>query len=344
MDTEDQDSQGNNEDPTRGVKRDMLPEQGMFDPITGLNVTGDLSAEARKEMEDGLTRFMELALERGAKGEDSQKIFSELSAEIEKIIERYYRFLKRPTDETALSLHLEKLRESLNTFERIISELEIIGMKARQFGLDYKITSKPHLLFHFGWENGEDRKDHGPEHQTGYKQEFTPEQGLWITFSEKTMVRKGVGGRGGEEEKSATVWHPTSTLLAIPITNIQTTSYGPYFFGGEPPAADIVRITEKAMIFVSQDSMPPSEFLQEIATASAPAIDFVPLCTTSQCGPLLEVEVSDPVCVDIPASPSTEEILKDVFGNHPDILAISIVTSGYPIKKIFTRSSPLFKS
>ena len=181
--------------------------------------------------------------------------------------------------------------------EKVFEELEKIGKISEKFDLSYEISTEPKLSFNFGWE--------------------TKVKGLWITFS-----REG---------------HLTSTMYALPITSINTNIYGPYYFGGTPPAANLVRINKNIMLFSSDENTPPSDFIEEIFTKSKPISEVLPMCAVSQRNVLLDVELTDPVCVDAPASNSKEEILEEVK-NMSEILAVGIATSGYPNKEIIAKS------
>ena len=182
----------------------------------------------------------------------------------------------------------------------IIDELRAVGKLAEEHGLTFDISAKPDLSFHFGWD--------------------CSMPGIWITF-----------GKDG---------HPNSTLLALPPTGMKTTSYGPYFFGGEPPAASLLRVNERMMLFVSQDSTPPDNFIEAIQTPleqDEEASHNLPMCLVRRRGALLDVEMNDPVCVDAPASHSRDEIIEIVFERLPYIHVIGICTSGYPEKEIVPR-------
>ena len=54
------------------------PEQGVIDPLTGRNVTGEFHDEARREMERDLDEMMGSARKRSVQGEDPTAIFTEL--------------------------------------------------------------------------------------------------------------------------------------------------------------------------------------------------------------------------------------------------------------------------
>ena len=179
----------------------------------------------------------------------------------------------------------------------MFEELKKVGRIAEGFGLTWEITVDQKLSFDFGWEG-----------------EF---EALWITF-----------GRNG---------HRQSTLLGIPFTSMSTNTYGPYYLGGTPPSAELFRITEHGMIFASNESLPPEELLLSLATPEEPVDHLVPIATATRRGFMIEVELPDPVCVDSPAAPGRGEVLEIVFREIPEILAVGIVTSGYPMKEIVPR-------
>lgn len=184
-----------------------------------------------------------------------------------------------------------------NELLNLKNDLEKIGNIAKEFDLDYEINDEPKLSFNFGW---------------GAKK-----QGLWITFSKNN--------------------HLNSIMYALPVTSISTNIYGPYYIGSTPPAANLVRINKDLMLFSSDENTPPSDFIEKIFTKKEPFSDFLPMCAISRRDVLLDVELTDPVCVDAPASNSKEEILEEVK-KLPEILAVGIATSGYPNKEIIAKS------
>lgn len=186
----------------------------------------------------------------------------------------------------------------LSKYQACISDLRKIGITASGYGLTFTLSSEPALDFHFNWDA------HLP--------------GIWITFSKDG--------------------HPRSTLLGFPLTSISTGSYGPYFFGGEPPAARLLTTTEHLMIFVSDTNSPPDELLAVLSTQPDPESPSIPEAVTELHGTLLEVEVGDPVCVDCPASPGREEVLDIAFNDLEGILLVGFVTSGYPMKEFVAKS------
>jgi len=179
----------------------------------------------------------------------------------------------------------------------LFQDLEEVGRIAEGYGLTWEITTEPRLSFHFGWK--------------------CESEASWITFSKDG--------------------HFQSTLLGIPFTTMSTTTYGPYYLGGTPPAADLLRISKRGMIFVSEESVPPQELLRVLYTPEESVDHLVPIVTTIRRGPIIEVELADPVCVDTPAGPGRDEVLETIFREMPGVLAVGIVTSGYPMKEIVPR-------
>ena len=195
------------------------------------------------------------------------------------------------------SAHDSRIGSLLNRYERAIRELNEIGRLSADFGLTYELSTEPKLLFHFDWN--------------------TTIPGVWVTFS-----------RDG---------HLHSTLLGFPLTGMTTNTYGPDYFGGTPPAANLIRITPHLMLFVSESNSPPDDLLDAIITGKEQEAPDIPVCFMEQRGPLLDVEVNDPVVVEAPASPGRQEILGIVMEEMPDIHLVGIVTSGYPQKELIAR-------
>lgn len=189
-------------------------------------------------------------------------------------------------------------KHTFDKFANTIRELNEIGCISENFGCTYELSTDPKLDFHFDWD--------------------TTIPGVWITFSKDG--------------------HLHSTLLGFPLTNMTTSAYGPYYFGGTPPAALLIRITPNLMLFSSESNSPPAEFLEVIFTKKDPESPDIPCCCTEKRGALLDVEVNDPVAVESPASPGTDEIMGIVMNEMPDIHLVGIVTSGYPMKELIARS------
>lgn len=190
-----------------------------------------------------------------------------------------------------------EFKRMLEAYSNLRLELEGIGGLAEEAGLGYEISISPVLSFHFEWESGEN--------------------GLWITFSKDG--------------------HPSSTLLAMPLIPMSTTTYGPYYFGGTPPAADLIKVTEHMMLFVSHESAPPEELLNKLMQEEQDIPDLVPMLVGRRRGALVDFELTDPACVDVAAEPSDDEIAQIVFDNLPGVHAVGICIAGYPNKKIITR-------
>ncbi len=189
--------------------------------------------------------------------------------------------------------------EKLTYFKlkKVFEELKKIGDISQTMGLNYKITFNPILSFHFGWE--------------------TESKGLWITFFRDTI--------------------PNGILYALPITTLKTNTYAPYYIGGTNPAADLIHVNKNIMIFCSYENIPPDSFIKKIFTRRESISDLIPMCSVWQRDVLIEVEMNDPICVDTPASPSKEEIIKDVVEKMPEILAIEIGVSGYSDREIIAK-------
>lgn len=183
--------------------------------------------------------------------------------------------------------------------KEIYDELEKIGEISKNFALTYEITEEQKLSFHFGWE--------------------TETKGLWIIFY--------------KDQK------PNGILFALPLTSIKTNTYAPYYLGGTPTAANLIMINDKIMLFSSEENSPSGDFLQKISTKEEPISGILPMCNLKRRGVLIDAELNDPACVDTPASHSREEIIEEVFGKMPDILAIGICTSGYPEKEIIIKDN-----
>lgn len=221
---------------------------------------------------------------------------------MEKLLERIVAgdAVESMLDELGAGLENEKkdaLEVVVDSYFRLRQELEKVGKVAETLGLTFKISITLKLSFHFDWDA-----------------KAAP---LWLTLS-----------RDG---------HLNSTLLAFPPTAMRTDTYGPFYFGGTPPAASLLKVTEEMMLFVSDESTPPDELLEKLNTQEEEAPYILPVTHTTRRGPLIEVHLTDPVCVDVCAEPSNEEILEIIWGDMPDIHLIGIVTSGYPSKEYIPR-------
>lgn len=97
----------------RPVKRDGVPVQGVFDPVTGKDITGDFVADSRKAMKAELAKIYSEAETRKAGGEEPEAVYSELSIRVTNIVTDHFRSLKLPPDEGLVQIYRMHLAELL---------------------------------------------------------------------------------------------------------------------------------------------------------------------------------------------------------------------------------------
>ena len=97
-----------------GIKRDETVTQAVFDPITGMNITGAYVSDSKKELNDELDKIFAEAKARKMAGEEPNKIFAELTEQIRFVIEKFYRSLKLPPDDGVVAGNLSKLAQFLD--------------------------------------------------------------------------------------------------------------------------------------------------------------------------------------------------------------------------------------
>ncbi len=182
------------------------------------------------------------------------------------------------------------LREHIDTYAALHRDLCEAGACGQSLGFSYEVTVSRKQEFNFGWQ--------------------CQQEGLWLSFSENNT--------------------PAGQLLGFPLCEMITDMYGPFYFGGTPPAARVLRVTDNMILFVSDASMPSGDLLEILATPEEPG-DLLPMALHTSRGPLLEVSYTDPACVDIAAESSEEDVLQMCAGRFK---AVSFVTSGFPEKKI----------
>lgn len=189
---------------------------------------------------------------------------------------------------------LEKIfaRHAKKVYPELFSDLDMIGKISQNHGLEYRILTKPKLSFHFGWN--------------------TKSRGLWVIFYKQGCLH--------------------STLYAMPIVEMETNTYGPYFIGGEPPAAEIVKATKRMILFASQESTPPQDYLKKIRDVKMDWNELA-LLAPKRLGTILEVEYTDPVVESAPAEHSEQEVIEEAKKDK-QLKAVSFVISGYPHKRI----------
>lgn len=89
----------------------------MFDPMTGLDMTGEYHAESVLEMEKKLNELMDTAVARMESGEHLRTIYNELCEKIRRIIENHFRSMKLPADEGLITINEEKLADLLGVLQ-----------------------------------------------------------------------------------------------------------------------------------------------------------------------------------------------------------------------------------
>lgn len=275
-------------------------DQGMFDP-TGRNIAGDFAVEAKQELDGKLNSVFDALLE--CSYEDS------VSA-VKDAFESYYRSLKLPVDEDVLSAKLEELRSAY------ILDLIIAGKDPRpEFPDDSGFIDEYSSLF-------QDLKVIGSSaRQAGY--------GYTISRCPSSSFNFGWDCEKVPFWLNLNMDRKNNVLCALPLCDMETSMYGPYFIGGVPPAADIVCVTPN-MILLSDG------FSDDFLNALVPDKEEVeiPCCSAYKQGFLLLVELTDPACVSAPASPCEEEVL-DYAREVDGISLVSVVTSGLPLRKVF---------
>lgn len=277
----------------------MIREQGVFNPVTGDNITGDYATNAKEELNKELEELRNFLREEIVSGTKSQVIKKEIISRAESVFSDYYDSLKQPVNKEVLEKARRELEEDIKVYLRLFNELKVVGEKSEKHGLAFEITLKPELSFHFGW--------------------VADKEGFWIQFNRDNK--------------------PHSLIYALPLTHLKTDAYGPYFIGGIPPAARLVLVTENMMLFASQDNAPPSDLIKELTPKQEIISGVVPLLSGKKKGSLIDFELTDPSCVDCAAEPSNKEILETVFKELPKVKAVGIVTAGHPKKEVFIKDA-----
>ena len=277
--------------------RDDMPVQGIFDPETGRNITGEVAEQSRRDSEKELADVKGRAIANLANGMEIGQVMDAAREEIFNVLDRHYTGLKLPIDEDHLADLSGRLGAILVIYSQFMEELQQLSADT---GLQFEISAEPRLAFHFGWE--------------------TDQPGIFLTFPNNA-----------------------GTLLAVPYCSMKTSSYGPFFFGGEPPAASILRGCKNGLLFVSQEGTPPSEVLDKLAQEEVVHPHIVPMLPFRQMGNYARVSLTDPECVDCPAEPGYAEFSNIIYEEKPEIMAIGVVTSGIPLFEIIPRDEmPLF--
>ncbi len=89
------------------------PKQAVIDPTTGRDVTGEYVSYHKKEMEKQLKQLFIDAREKKEKRISPQKIYDNLSKEIEEIIKDYYAALKLPPEKEYIQEKQKELAKIL---------------------------------------------------------------------------------------------------------------------------------------------------------------------------------------------------------------------------------------
>ncbi len=276
--------------------RDDMPVQGIFDPETGQNITGEAYSESKADMEKELKAIRDRAIGQLVDGSEIGMVMDSASQKITGALEQHFFSMKQPVDEDMLAELKGKFGALLVAYSMLLEEITQISSRMEN-GYTVSPTTRPKTSFYFGWE------------------------------SDLAPFFLDIEGPNGHY----------ATLLAIPHCRMHTASYSPYFFGGEPPAADIIWSGKHGHIFICQEGTPPPEFYDVIFLDKIEHLDMVPMMVVYQYGTLAEISYTDPACVDVAAEPSESEIQEIIFGELQDIMAIGIVVSGYPEKKILPR-------
>lgn len=96
----------------KGVRRPDFPEQGMFDPATGANITGDIIQASGEDVEKKLEELYAQARKRATTGEAPGAIYAELSPKVEGAVSCHFNSMKLPTDQNFLKERLDRLAEA----------------------------------------------------------------------------------------------------------------------------------------------------------------------------------------------------------------------------------------
>ena len=277
--------------------RDDMPEQGIFDPETGRNITAEVYSESLQETDKALADAGWRAIRELVNGIEIGSAIDNARQEIVRILENHYFSMKLPVDEDRLADLMGRLGVVLIQYSSLLDDVLELKETAKSLGYSCDASMEPKLSFYFGWE--------------------CPLDGINLTFSDAQEF--------------------CGMLLAVPYCYMKTNSYGPFFFGGEPPAAEILRAGQGGLIFVSQENAPPGDVLEALSMPRITESGLLPVTSAEIMGLLAEVALTDPACVDVAADPSDNEIKEIIFGERPEIMAIAIYTSGYPMKEIHPR-------
>ncbi len=274
------------------IKKPDYNEQGIFDPVTGKNITGDVISESRDLLELKIEDLLEVAYLHMRNKDSPDNILKIFSEKFREVTEQYFNSIKQPVDEDFLKESISFLNKIVNAYRELLT----ISKIAEKFNLSSKITENPILSFHFDWQCNI--------------------HSLFITFKKDNKLN--------------------STLLAVPLCNMTTNTYGPYYVGGTPPAAELIRITENAMIFFCQENTPPYEFLEELKTPTEQVQELIPCVMAEKRGLLLEITLD---ASENEKKDSKTAIINQVFKQMPEIKIMSVVTKGSPIKEFITKQN-----
>ncbi len=92
-----------------GVLPDNIPVQGVFDPVSGQNITGDFVSESRDDLDQRLDAILALARDKIDGGASPDAVYSEFIIVIEEELIIHYRRLKLPLNTEMLARYTREL-------------------------------------------------------------------------------------------------------------------------------------------------------------------------------------------------------------------------------------------
>lgn len=124
-----------------------MREQGVYNPLTGENITGEYASSSKEELATKLKELKKKLIEKIVSGKKPRV------NGIKAIITSYYNSLKQPVNNELLEKRKQELKKEVKAYSKLYDELIKIGEQGKSYGLSYEVTLKPSLSFHLGWQS-----------------------------------------------------------------------------------------------------------------------------------------------------------------------------------------------